>query len=104
MENKVLEFGNYLLSINNDNDKKIHIEGSIINHPNKNLLINMFRPEDELENKTVLEKDKDGNDIEVNRYSQLREWVVIFGLNDNQEIRNELNNYLNYFLSVKQNL
>jgi hypothetical protein len=73
-----LEFGNYLLSINNDETKKIFIEGSILNHPNKSSLLNMFRVEDESENKIVVE-----NEIEVKYYSQVNEFIDVFGLLDN---------------------
>lgn len=104
MENKVLEFGNYLLSVNNDESKKVFINGSIINHPDKLWLIKMFRPEDETENKTVIEKDKDGNDIDVKKYSQINIWINIFGLNNNEEVKNKLKEYLDYFISVKNNL
>jgi len=62
---KTIEFGNYLLSINNDETKKVFINGSIINHSNKLWLIKNFRPEDDTENKTVIEKDENGNDKEV---------------------------------------
>jgi hypothetical protein len=39
MENKIVEFGNYLLSLNNDKEKELYIYGSVINHPNKNVFI-----------------------------------------------------------------
>ena len=99
MENKVLEFGNYLLSINNDETKKILIEGSIINHPNKLSLINMFRAEDENENKKVVE-----NDIEVKYYSQVNEFIDVFGLENNEEVKNKVLEYLNDLLQYKNTL
>lgn len=99
MENKVLEFGNYLLSVNNDDTKKLFIKGSILNHPNKNLLVNMFRPEDETENKTVIE-----NDIEVKKYSQIEEFINVFGLKNDEEVKYKLKEYLDTFISFKNSL
>ena len=39
MEDKIVEFGNYLLTLNIDKEKEVFILGSVINHPKKNLFI-----------------------------------------------------------------
>ena len=67
--NLVIEFGNYLLLINNDESKKIFINGSVINHPNKLHLLNFFRMEDETENKSEIVKDDEGLEKIIHKYS-----------------------------------
>lgn len=99
MENKVIEFGNYLLSINIDETKKMYIEGSIINHPDKLLLIKLFREEDESENKIVIE-----NDVEVNKYSQVNQFINDLGLINNEDTKNKILEYLNSLLEYKKSL
>jgi len=70
MNLKIEEFRNYLLSINNDEQKKIFINGSIINHPNKSYLLKcFFRMEDETENKSEIVKDDEGLEKIIHRYS-----------------------------------
>ncbi len=104
--NKIIEFSNYLLNNNIVEEQKMNIEGVLILSPPfiKINFVKFLRPENELENKTVIEKDKDGNDVEVKKYSQLKEWINVFGLVDNENVKNELKNYLDYFLTVKNNL
>ena len=99
MENKVIEFGNYLLSINIDETKKMYIEGSIINHPDKLLLIKLFREEDESENKIDIE-----NDVEVNKYSQVNQFINDLGLINNEDTKNKVLEYLNILLEYKKTL
>lgn len=103
MNNKIIELGNFMLSINNDESKKVFINGSIINHPDKNLLIKLFRQENNNENKSVVEKDENGNEIIVHKYSQIKEWNEVFGLKDTEENYNKLKKYLNELLVYKNN-
>ena len=83
--NKINEFGNYLLSINNDESKKLFINVIYIYCKYEEALntIKMMRPE--------LEND-----------SQLNEWISVYGLLDNEENRTKLKEYLCYFLSVQE--
>jgi len=79
------EFGNYLLSINNDESKKLFINVVFINCKYNEALntIKMVRAEAE-------------------DNSQLDEWVSVFGLDNNQDNRLKLKEYLDYFLSVQE--
>ena len=83
--NKINEFGNYLLSINNDESKKLFINVIYVYCKYEEALntIKMMRPE--------LEND-----------SQLNEWISVYGLLDNEENRTKLKEYLCYFLSVQE--
>lgn len=105
MENNLVykfnEFGNYLLSVNNDENKKIYIYGSVIDHPSKEFLLKILRPEDENENKIIIDKDVNGNDQQVQKYSQVNEWINIFGLKNDKETKQKLNEYLNELLKLK---
>ena len=105
MNLKIEEFGNYLLSINNDEEKKTFINGSIINHPGKLFLLKCcFRMEDETENKSEIVKDDEGLEKIIHKYSQLNEWINIYGLIDNEENKLKLNQYLNELLLLKSSL
>jgi len=104
MEEKYLEFGNYLLSINEDETKKLYIYGSIINNPNKSFLIKLLRPEDETENKTVVELNDKNEEISVIKYSQVMEFINIFGLENNEEVKTKIKEYLDYYISVKDSI
>jgi len=99
MEDKIVEFGNYLLTLNIDKEKEIFILGSVINHPLKNLFLSLVRPEDETENRVEIIDEK-----EVNRYSQINEWINIFGLQVNELDRLKLKEYLDIFLVYKQTI
>ena len=83
--NKLNEFGNYLLSINNDESKKLFINVIYIYSKYEESLntIKMMRPE--------LEND-----------SQLNEWISVYGLENNENNRTKLKEYLCYFLSVQE--
>ena len=97
MEDKIVEFGNYLLTLNIDKEKELYIYGSVINHPNKNIFIYLLRPELEEENRIEIVDEK-----EVIYYSQINDWINIFGLQVNEEQRIVLKEYLNIFLLYKQ--
>lgn len=99
MEDKIVEFGNYLLTLNIDKEKEVFILGSVINHPKKNLFIILVRQEDETENRVEIIDEK-----EVNRYSQINEWINIFGLEVIEEQRLKLKEYLDVFLVYKQTI
>ena len=82
---KLNEFGNYLLSINNNESKKLFINVIYINCKYNEALntIKMIRPEAE-------------------DNSQLNEWVSVYGLVDDEENRSKLKEYQEYFLSVQE--
>ena len=83
--NKLNEFGNYLLSINNDESKKLFINVVFINCKYDEALVTIkcIRPEAE-------------------DNSQLNEWISVYGLVDDENNRNKLNEYLEYFLSIQE--
>ena len=83
--NKLNEFGNYLLSINNDESKKLFINVVFINCKYDEALVTIkcIRPESE-------------------DNSQLNEWISVYGLVDNEENRLKLKEYQDYFLSVQE--
>ena len=83
--NKLNEFGNYLLSINNDESKKLFINVIYVycKYDEALITIKMMRPE--------LEDD-----------SQLNEWISVYGLENNENNRTKLKEYLCYFLSVQE--
>jgi hypothetical protein len=93
METLFKDFGNYLLSVNTDADKKVFIDGCDVNNHNKLSLIKMFRPEDKNENK-IETIEENGNIKTIQRYSQIKEWVNVFGLKDDDDTYNELLKYL----------
>ena len=83
--NKLNEFGNYLISINNDESKKLFINVVFINCKYDEALntIKFVKPE-------------------VEDYSQLNEWISVYSLVDNEENRLKLKEYQDYFLSVQE--
>jgi hypothetical protein len=99
MENKIVEFGNYLLSLNNDKEKELYIYGSVINHPNKNIFIYLLSPEDEAENRVEIIDGK-----EVKLYSQINHWIEVFGLDVKENDKLKLKEYLDVFLEYKKDL
>ena len=104
---KIKEYGNYLLTINNDNDKKLFINNVLLNCETEfqaDLFISRLRNEDINENKFDKLKDKDNNDVIIEYRSQIYQWFETFGLENNQENYNKLLEYLDYFLTVKNQL
>jgi len=79
------EFGNYLLSINNDESKKVFINDILIK----------CRYQDGLVTIKYIRQEAENN-------SQLDEWINVYGLEDNQENKLKLKEYLDYFLSVQE--
>jgi len=107
MENNLItEFGNYLLSINNTKEGKELINEILFkaSYVNKLLFVRLLRIENETENKSEIVKDKDGLESIIHRYSQLIEFINIFGLIDNEENKLKLNQYLNELLLLKSSL
>ena len=82
---KLNELGKYLLSINNDESKKIFINDILIKCKYNEALVTIkcIRPEAE-------------------DNSQLDEWVSVYGLEDSEENRSKLKEYQEYFLSVQE--
>ena len=101
--NLVNEFGNYLLSVQNENkESEFLIYGSVINHPDKKTLVNMFRIEFDDENNQTREIElTDGTKKTINKCSQIMEWIYCFNLKNNEETKNKLKDYLNKLLSYK---
>ncbi len=101
--NLVNEFGNYLLTIQNENkEREFLIYGSVINHPNKQNLINLFRVKNENENnetKTITLQD--GTEKTIQCCCQVNEWIYVFNLKNNEETKNKLKDYLNQLLTYK---
>lgn len=101
MEKLINDFGNYMISVQINKNKEFFIKGSIINHPNKNELIKYFRPEDETENKIEEITLPNGTKKTNVCYSQIKEWINVLELHDNEEVKNKLKEYLNQLLKFK---
>lgn len=107
IELKVKEFGNYLLNICDNEDKKQLIKVLLLNQNFDHILlfVKLLRVQDETEDKSVVELDENKNEKIVHRYSQVNEWINIFSLKkDDEEVKNKLNEYLNVFLTYKKEL
>ena len=78
--NLVNEFGNYLLSVQNENNEcEFLIYGSIINHPDKKTLVNMFRIEFDDENNQTREIElTDGTKKTINKCSNNRIFIWFY--------------------------
>ena len=94
--NKLIEFGNYLLSINNDDSKKVYINGCILDPiPHYKLFfVKNVRPQNDA--------DDDGTDPK--NYSQYIEWVNTFGLENSPDNKASVLEYINYFVSVQSQI
>lgn len=109
MENileKINEFYNYLLLVNNNEDHKKLIIALFEKNNNYNLLlfVKMLRLEDETENKEELVIDENGEEKIIKRYSQINTFINVFGLSNNEEVKNKLKEYLDYFISVQNQI
>jgi hypothetical protein len=106
MESLLNEFSNYLLSNNSTDEGNKRIKGLLIDSPEfcKVNFVRYLRVEDESENKSVIEKDISDNEIISHKYSQVNELVNIFGLNNNNDVKNKLKEYLDQFLEHKKHL
>ena len=84
LNNKIKEFGDFLISICNDNTKKVLINKSIKDLSiDKILLFVMFL---------------DTNKIDA----QINDFIKQFSLTDNLENREKIDTYLKYFLNVSK--
>ena len=83
---KLNELGNYLLTINNDESKKLFINDILIK----------CRYQDGLVTIKLMRQESDDDN------SQLNEWLSVYGLQDNEENRLKLKEYQDYFLSVQE--
>lgn len=103
---KVQELGNYCLSVCNNEDKKYIINSVLLNNnkPHNLMFVKLLRAEDDSENKSLVQKDISGNEIIIHKFSQINEFINIFGLLNNDEVRNKLKEYLDYFISVKDSI
>ena len=106
MESLLNEFTNYLLSNNSTEEGNRRIKGLLIDSPYfcKVNFIRCLRVEDESENKSVIEKDASENEIISHKYSQVNELVNVLGLNNNDDVKNKLKEYLDQFLEYKKHL
>ena len=82
---KLNELGNYFLSINNDESKRLFINVVFINCKYNEALVTI----------KCMRAEAEDN-------SQLDEWVSVNGLVEDEENRNKLKEYLEYFLSVQE--
>ena len=106
IKNKIIELGNYMLSINNNENKIGLIYSFIINSDDfeKKLFIKCLKLQDDNQEKEIItKKDENGNTFITKNFSTLDNWIDIYGLNDNEEVKNKLKEYLDYFISVKNN-
>ena len=106
MESLLNEFTNYLLSNNSTEEGNRRIRGLLIDSPDfcKVNFVRYLRAEDESENKSVIDKDISGNEVILHKYSQVNEFVNVFGLNDNDDVKNKLKEYLDQFIEYKKHL
>jgi hypothetical protein len=103
---KINEFSNYLLENNVNKDKKYFINNFFVDSPDftKINFVRFLKPQDDSEDKTVIEKDENGNDISVKKLSQISDLIELFGLNDTKDVKNKLNEFLNELLEFKKSL
>ena len=107
IELKVKDFGNYLLNICDNEDKKQLIKVLLLNQNFDHILlfVKLLRVQNDEEDKSVVELDENKNEKIVRIYSQVNEWINIFSLKkDDEEVKNKLNEYLNVFLTYKKEL
>jgi hypothetical protein len=95
---KVIELGNYLLSVNEDKEKEINIKGVLLNNNviNNLYFVKLLRLENDLDN--------DNSNPDNIKRSQINDFIFNFGLLDNEEVKNKLKEYLDYFISVKNDI
>lgn len=91
------KFSNYLHNNSKEDERKQLID-KVLSKNNVLLFMNLLRPEDDTENKIITEKDRDGNVTTYQQYSQVREFIKVFGLENNVETYNKLKEYLNELL------
>ena len=109
MENivlKVQELGNYFLSVCNDEQKKYIIKCCLLNDNKINNLyfVKLLRKQDDTEDKSIVVKDLNDNETIQYYYSQVNEFIVNFSLQNNEDVKNKLKEYLDYFISVKDSI
>ena len=107
MESLFNEFVDYLQSNSISDEGKRNIKGILIESPDfiKVNFVRFLRPDNETENKSIVEKDISGNEVIIHRYSQINELLKSFGLpNDNNDVKIKLNEYLNQFLEFQKHL
>ena len=64
----------------------------------------MFREENDNENNETREIElPDGTKKTINKCSQIMEWIYCFKLNNNEDVKNKLKDYLNQLLTYKNN-
>jgi hypothetical protein len=83
LKNKIKDLGEFLLSICNDIDKKKDINDALIDLPTYKILLFI--------------SFLDHNKID----DQIIDFIKLFQLNDNNENRNEIKKYIDYFLQIK---
>jgi hypothetical protein len=109
MENivyKVKEFGNYLLSVCYNEEKKNVISVVLLNNNNYHNLnfVKLLRVQDDTEDKTVVELNFLNEEITVTKYSQIMEFINVFGVENTEEVKTKIKEYLDYFISVKDSI
>ena len=84
IKDKINDFGNYLLSICKSDDSKILIENKIKNLKLYEILLFI----------SFLQPDKINGEIDL--------LIKNFNLQDNEEVKNKILNYILYFIEVKK--
>ena len=84
LKDKVKDLGEYLISICGDETKKQDIKDSLIGLPTYKILLFI----------SFLDLDKIDH--------QISDFVTLFKLNDTTENRNQIKNYIDYFIEIKK--
>ena len=76
--NIINDFSNYLLNNCVSDEGRDNIKGAIVNAPNfvKLNSVKFYREDNESENKSIIEEDKNKNDVIVKKYSQLKNGLI----------------------------
>ena len=81
--NKIKEFGNFLITICNKEDKKKLINETLNNLPLYKIMI------------FVMLLDKEKIDTQIN------DFIILYSINDTLDNRQKIKEYLNYYIEVK---
>ena len=84
LKNKIKDLGEFLLSICENENKKKDINDALIDLPTYKILLFI----------SFLNHNKIDD--------QITDFIKLFQLNDNNENRNEIKKYIDYFLQIKQ--
>ena len=83
LNNKIIQYGNFLISVCNDDNKKLFIQNKVNNLKSYDIMLMMIF--------YSLKEDKD---------TEIRNLMKEFSIIDNDDNFNEIKEQLNYFLNV----